>query len=187
MVSQRHDQVVISLSQRRAVPGIAFLTFPVRLDNRPVSSGVALFHPGEERWAEIKAHAGVITHDAADIAFAVKDTRSGIGQVALGGDPFIPVVVRVSRVLLLDVFQPGIFAGRLVKVPVNTDITVHLKSGDPAFSARLFSLEYHELPSYGKTPPDYIGLCPAKRGIYLRCPARSATAFPAKGPRGLPE
>jgi hypothetical protein len=46
-------------------------------------------------------------------------------RLALGGDPFVPVVVWISRVLNLDCFEPWIPPGGLVEMAVNTDVAFH--------------------------------------------------------------
>ena len=43
----------------------------------------------------------------------------------LGGDALVPVMIRIGGFLELDGFQPGIFPGRLIKMAMNTKITVH--------------------------------------------------------------
>jgi hypothetical protein len=60
-----------------------------------------------------------------DTALAVQKAGYGVGGVTFGRDPLVPVVIRIRRILEFDIFQPGIFPGRLVKMAVEANISVH--------------------------------------------------------------
>ena len=79
--------------------------------------------PGEQRGAKIEADARVIVGDEADVAFAIQNAGRGVGGVALSRDALVPIVVRSGGILEFDDLEPGILAGRLVKVRVNAEIT----------------------------------------------------------------
>ena len=51
-----------------------------------------------------------------------EQTRAGVGRIAFAGNSLVPVVERSSRIFDLDGAQPGILAGRLVKVSMNANI-----------------------------------------------------------------
>ena len=56
--------------------------------------------------------------------------RGGVGRVAFGGDALVPIVIGIGGILQFDGFQPGIFARRLIKMPVNAEITLfHVERG----------------------------------------------------------
>ena len=59
-VGERHDHVVISLREGRAMSGKAFLAFAVGLEDGFVRLGDVVFHPGEQRGAEVEADSGVV-------------------------------------------------------------------------------------------------------------------------------
>ncbi len=77
----------------------------------PGRSREHVFHPQEQGRPEIEADPGIVADDRHDAAFAVQIPGGGIGVIALGGDPFIPVMIGIGGILDLDGFQPGIFAG----------------------------------------------------------------------------
>ena len=122
---QRQDDVVVGLRQRRAVAGKQFQALAVGFEDALIGAGRVLLEPGEQRGSEVEADAGVVVDDFRDASLPVEDAGGAVGYIALVGDAFVPVVVRRSRVLQFDGFQPGIFAGRLIKVRVDTQITVH--------------------------------------------------------------
>ncbi len=122
---QRHDHVAVGLGQGRAVTGETLPALAVRFQDGGVDIGRVLLQPGEEGRAEIETDATVVVDDPDDAALAVQDPAHGIGGVALGRDPPVPVVVRVGRVLDLDRLQPRVLARRLVEVTVNAEIAFH--------------------------------------------------------------
>ena len=72
---------------------------------------------------KLKLDLGVVAHDVHEAPLAVQDARGGVGGVALGGDPLVPVVVGVSGILDFHRFQPGILPRWLVEMTVDTDVT----------------------------------------------------------------
>ena len=75
VVGQRHDDMVVGLGHRRAMPGKVLPTLPVGLDNRPVDIRAALFHPVEESGAEVKAHPGIVADNPVDITVFIQNPR----------------------------------------------------------------------------------------------------------------
>ena len=86
--------MVVDLGQRRAMAAIALLADLVRLDDCLMNLRHRFFHPGKQRWANVKADLGIVIGDLLNLAFAVHDQRRGIGRVALHRHPFVPVVIR---------------------------------------------------------------------------------------------
>ena len=82
------------------------------------------FQPSQQRRAEIKAYIAVVVDDLHDTSLLVQDTGGGIGLVALDGNAFVPIMIRISRILQFDGLQPGIFPWRLVEVAVNANIAI---------------------------------------------------------------
>src|SRR6059058_2969146 len=101
--------------------GIVLLAESVGGNNGVVDLGRFVFHPGEEGGAKIKADFGIVARDALDATVAIQNPGSGVGSVALESDAFIPIMVRGGRILKFHAFEPGIFSGGLIKVPVNAD------------------------------------------------------------------
>jgi hypothetical protein len=122
---QGHDHVVEGLGQGRAVSPAQLPALLVRLDDGPEDVRGLPLHPGEEGRAEVETDLGVVIDDIDDPALAVQDARSGVGGVALGVYPFVPVMIGIGRILHFHFFQPGIFPGRLVEVAVNADESFH--------------------------------------------------------------
>src|SRR5262249_9747542 len=88
-----------------------------------------LLQPGEQRRAKIKTHPGIVIDNSYNPVRAIENARGGIGSITLGGDAFVPVMVRMGRVLQFDSFQPWILPRWLVEVTVHADIALH--RGDP--------------------------------------------------------
>jgi hypothetical protein len=122
---QGHDDMVVGLSQGRAVPVEELHALPVGVDDPPVGFRPVPLQPGEEGRAEIEAHAVVVVDDAADAPLAIENAGGGVRLVAFGGDALVPVVEGVSGILQLHILQPGVLAGGLVKVAMNADTAVH--------------------------------------------------------------
>ncbi len=97
--------------------------FAVGIQDRLINPRRIGFQPGKQCGAEIKADSGVIIEDVGNEILIIENTRGRIGRVTLGSYPLIPIVIRISGILLLHGFQPGIFARRLVEVVMNTDVT----------------------------------------------------------------
>jgi hypothetical protein len=122
--AQRHDEVTVGLGQRRAVTGGgeagAIGGLQRRQDVRRVARQV-----GQERGPEVPAHARVVVDDLDDLAFAVDDPRRGVGPIALGGDPRVPVGERRRGRLRIDLVEPRVLARRLIEVTVDADVAGH--------------------------------------------------------------
>ena len=124
-VGQGQNHVVVDLGQSRAMAGKTKPAFAIGGQDGGVGLGIGTFQPGQERGAEIEAYAREIIDNTGDSIVTVEDAGCGIGSVALRRDPFVPVVVRIGRVLDLDGFQPGILPRRLIKMTVNANVQFH--------------------------------------------------------------
>src|SRR5579859_3398072 len=121
-VGQRHDHVIVSLGNSRAVPAEALATCAIGFQNGAIGFRLLRLHPGEQRRAEVEADVGVIIDDALDISLGIQNARSRIGSVTLGGNALVPVVERISGILDLNRLQPGVLARRLIEMSMYTDI-----------------------------------------------------------------
>src|SRR5262245_36945924 len=88
-----------------------------------------LLQPGKQRGAKIKTHSGIVIDNSHNPVSTIENARGGIGGITLGGDAFVPVMIRLRRVLQFDSFQPWILPRWLVEVTVYADIALH--RGDP--------------------------------------------------------
>jgi hypothetical protein len=120
-VGQRHDHVVVDLSDGGAVSAVTLGAGVVGVEDHAVGSGRVVEEPTEQGGAEVVAHTGVVVDDADDLVELVGDAGGSVGGVTLGGDAVVPVVIGGGGVLDLDGFEPGVLAGWLVEVPVNAD------------------------------------------------------------------
>ncbi|MGA9565898.1 MAG: hypothetical protein WBS19_10290 [Candidatus Korobacteraceae bacterium] len=102
------------------------MAFAVGVENGLISLRGAVGQPGEQSGPDVEADAGVIVDDADDAVVRSQNAGGGVGSVTLGSNALVPVVVGVSGVLLLDDFEPRVLARRLIKMTVNTKITVHM-------------------------------------------------------------
>jgi len=113
------------VSERRTVARKALLGNPVPLQHRPAHLGGTALKPPEERRSEVEADPAVVVDQLLEPPLGAEDPRPGVGGVALGGDPFVPVVPGIGRGLLLHHVQPGVLPGGLVEVAVHANVTSH--------------------------------------------------------------
>ena len=107
------------------MPGEALQTLLVCVQNRLIGLRLLLRQPCKQRRAEIETDVRVIICNFNDVSVAVQNPRHAVRRVAFGSDALIPVVERISGVLHLNEFEPGVLSRRLVKVAVDTDIAFH--------------------------------------------------------------
>jgi hypothetical protein len=93
--------------------------FPISLDDLLINCREFPFQPGKEGGTEIETDGGVVIHEIEDLPFTIDDTGIGIGPITFEGDPFVPVMKRVSAFLSLNRFQPWVFSRRLIEVAMN--------------------------------------------------------------------
>src|SRR6476646_3598264 len=103
------------------MPGKSFLALLVCFETGFVCLRRIVFQPGEQGGAKVGANAGVVVYYLPDESGFIKYARCAVGCIALRGDAFIPVMIRIGGLLALHRLQPGIFPWRLVEVRVNTD------------------------------------------------------------------
>src|SRR6266850_1629462 len=132
-IGQGHDDVVIRLSESRAMAGEALLAGTVGLEKGGVHPRGLRLHPGKQRGTEVKADFFVVVQDANNPAFVVQDAGGGVGSITFRRNALVPVVIGVGGVLEFDRFQPGIFPRRLVKMAMNTHISHTLLSSAGEF------------------------------------------------------
>ena len=124
-VRQGHDHVVVRLGHRTAVAGELLPAAPIGLQDHLVDVRGVRFQPVHERRAEIEADALVVVDDIDDPPVGPQNPRTGVLPVALLRDSRIPVVIRIGRILQLDVFEPRVLPRRLIKMSVNTNVFIH--------------------------------------------------------------
>lgn len=83
--------------------------------------------PGEKGGAEIKAHPCIVVHNVDYFPVFVEDAGCSVRGIALGRYPFIPVVIRIGRVLDFDLFKPCVLPRGLVKMAVYADVFLHIE------------------------------------------------------------
>ena len=119
---ERHDDVVVNLSECGAVSSEALRGGRVGVEDHAVAAGGEVLQPAQKGGAEVEAHPRIVIEDADDLILLVGDARGAVGGVALRGDALVPVMVGRGGVLDFDGFEPRIFARRLVEVAVDADI-----------------------------------------------------------------
>ena len=98
LVAEREDRVAVGLGDGAA--GAA-----VGVEDALVHVVVVRLEPRQQRRPDVERQ-------------LLEGAELGVGPVALGGDPLVPVVERRGAGLLGDDPRPGVLAGRLVEVPV---------------------------------------------------------------------
>jgi hypothetical protein len=124
-IRKRHDHVVVGLRERGAMATKSLLRLLICIDDGVVSIRRALLQPGEQGGAYVVANARVIVDNAYNAPLHIENARRRVGRVALGGDAFVPIVIRIRRILQLDGFEPRVLAWRLIEVTVDADIAIH--------------------------------------------------------------
>src|SRR4030042_4231905 len=117
--------VIVGLGQRISITGEFLQALPVTLKNGLIGFGGIILHPEQDRRTEVETYTGIIVHQLGDSSCRIPDSRHSVGRVAFGGNPLVPVVVRERRILDLNGLQPGAFPGRLIKMPMDTNESVH--------------------------------------------------------------
>jgi hypothetical protein len=111
------------------------LALAVGLQHPLIGVRRVVLHPRQQRRPKVEADAGVVVDDLCDPARFVENPRGAIGQITLGGNALVPVMVWRDAILQFHRFQPGIFARRLVKVTMDTEITCHQASPEAALES----------------------------------------------------
>ena len=128
-IRQRHDHVVVDLSDGGTVSGETLLAGNVGIEDGLVGFGGKVGHPREQGGAHVEANARVVVHDPSDAVVSGQNARRGVRRVTLRINALVPIVIGVRGILLFNDFKPGILARRLIKMTVNTKITVHMIFG----------------------------------------------------------
>src|SRR5262249_42901603 len=105
--------------------GKMLAAFAVCRDDSRMDVGRVALHPAHQRRPEIEADARIVVDDFGDAFVGSKNARGRVRGVTFGRDAFVPVVIRVGRILQLDFFEPGVLARRLIEVSVDTDLSIH--------------------------------------------------------------
>jgi hypothetical protein len=134
---QRHDQVVVGLGHRRAVAAEPRTARAIGGDHRLVDVGRIVLEPRQQGRPDVEAHPLVVIDDRDDLVVVVDDAGRGVGPVALGGDPVVPVAVRVRGRLGLHRLQPRVLARRLVEVAMDADPPVRRLAHDSAVNTTM--------------------------------------------------
>ena len=129
-VGQRHDHVVVCLSQRGTVARIARRARPVTLQNRLVHPRSLLLQPRKKRRAKVKADFLVIVDDPHDAVVRIQNSCRGVRRVAFSRHPLVPVVVGIGGILELHRFKPGVLPWWLVKMTVNANVVHSFSAHD---------------------------------------------------------
>src|SRR5262245_20263307 len=107
--------------------GKIFLTFPIGFENGVINIWGFRFKLGEQGRTEVETDLRIIVDEPDDLVVAVENPRHGIRSIALRCNPFIPVMIRVCRILQFDAFEPRILARGLVEMAVNANVAFHEK------------------------------------------------------------
>jgi hypothetical protein len=119
--------VIVNLGKGRTVSGKVFPALSIGLDNALVYFGFIFLYPGKERRSEVEAYSRVVIDNIDDLLLCIENAGCRIGGITLCCNSLVPVVIGIGRVLLFDLFQPGIFSRRLIKMAVDTDRTINKK------------------------------------------------------------
>ena len=115
---ERHDHVVVDLSQGIAMPQPG-QTFAVGLQEMGMGVRGRAGKPGEQGGADVETHPFVAIDEFGDVPGAVQPPGSGQRSVGLAADALVPMPARRGAALGQDVSQPGVVPGWLVEMAVN--------------------------------------------------------------------
>ena len=93
--------------------------------DRGAEAGVAAVEPHTEGGAEIEAHRLVQVGRRHGGTGLIEPLRLAQREIALGGDALVPVVVRLRRLLALDLTGLRVLARRLIGVAVDAHVRGH--------------------------------------------------------------
>ena len=97
--------------------------------------------PRKECGPEIKAGPLKVIHDLDNLALGVESAGAGIGMIALVVNALIPIVKGSGAILLLDLFDPWIFARGLIKMPMETDTNFFGHKENSLFTLAFYSIK----------------------------------------------
>jgi hypothetical protein len=126
MIGQWKDNMIINLSQGRAVSSKNFLTLSICFQYALIYVRRVPNEPCQESGPEIETDLFVIVHKLDDAALPVQNPGCGIRRIAFRCNPFIPIMIRMGCVLELHSLKPWIFTRGLVEVTVNADVPLHI-------------------------------------------------------------
>src|SRR5688572_28990992 len=92
-VCQRRNHVIVDLSNSRTVATKMLCALFVRFENCLIRFQVMNLHPRKKRRTEIKADLRIIVDDVFYNTLFIQYPGRSIWSVALGGYPFIPIVI----------------------------------------------------------------------------------------------
>ena len=120
---QWHDEMTVDLGNGGAMPTETLAALVVGCNDALVGVVIVLRQPAHQRRPNVEAHPSVVVADMADAPVGIQNPRGGVGRIALSRHTGVPIMIGGSARLWIDGVDPGVFAGRLIKVPVHTDKT----------------------------------------------------------------
>ena len=114
--------MVIDLRYGVAMPPASAQAFAVGVQNSLVNPGVVAFKPVHQGGTEIEAEITIIVQQIDKSILVIDKPGRRVCPVAFEIDSFVPVMIRACGILTLNFLYPGVFAWRLVEVPVNANI-----------------------------------------------------------------
>jgi hypothetical protein len=131
-VGQRQDDVIVGLGDGVAMPQAGQAQAVGGLQTL-VGEGGVLFEPGEQRRPKVETQFLIVIDNIQDTTAAVINSGAAVGDITLCGNPGIPVMKGAGADLFFDLFDPGIFPGRLVKMAMDNHIAGGLAFGGGRF------------------------------------------------------
>ncbi|VVB72420.1 Uncharacterised protein [uncultured archaeon] len=125
-VGEGQNHVVVGLGHGWSMAGEPVCSPSASLYNGLKRFRLFRLHPGEKGGAQIVADFFIVIDNIDDLSIRTEYARRGIGGVALRSHPNIPVVVRIGRILKLNLLQPRVFPWRLIKMAVDADVAGQL-------------------------------------------------------------
>ena len=98
-------------------------TLAVRVENCLIDPGRRGLQPRQEGGTEIETDERIIVDDGGDAVVAIENPRCRIRGITLRSYSFVPIVIRVSRILQFNRLEPRVFARRLIEVSVDADVS----------------------------------------------------------------
>src|SRR5579871_2022590 len=104
------------------MPGKTLEAGAIRRENVSIRFRSFFREPGKQGGPKIKIDGRVVVYDLDDSIAIVQDSRRAIRRITFRGDPLVPIVIRIGRILLLYCLQPSILARGLVEMAVDAQI-----------------------------------------------------------------
>ena len=111
--------MTVSLRDCVSMSGMLKRALAIGSENSRVSVRVICFEPTQQRGTKVETKVRVVVDGALFAVRRINYTSEGVGPIALGMNPLVPIMERGGARVGFDNSGPRIFTWRLIEVAVN--------------------------------------------------------------------